>query len=351
MFTVAEFLQTRFAGIAIYGIDGGGIATDIYLRKLGLHEHVQCFLTDSANAPARFCNKPVRPLVALREMPGASVITANLDFNNVHDKIRARGFTNAFFYHASFWPWLDDESPRIDRQFLQGFYNQGDRHTQQLLEALLTLRFNPEICRIQPYAAVKDTLYVQDTYWLEGRALTDTALTIIDAGAFNGDTMESLFKAYGSYIKRYHAFEPMPHIFTQLQQSAQIFSNLADIDCRNIALYNQNADMTFHKGVPRSSRISTQGDTIVPCRKLDDLELVITGKACLKMDIEGAELTALSGAAEFIKTYKPHLALCLYHKANDIYKIPQYIKSLAPEYEFTLAGGVHTICYGMTPAK
>ena len=56
----------------------------------------------------------------------------------------------------------------------------------------------------------------------------------------------------------------------------------------------------------------------------------------IKMDIEGAELDALKGAAETIKKYKPKLAICVYHKGRDMIDIPQYLKSLVPEYEFFL---------------
>lgn len=54
----------------------------------------------------------------------------------------------------------------------------------------------------------------------------------------------------------------------------------------------------------------------------------------IKMDIEGAELNALKGGANIIEKYKPKLAISLYHKAEDIYEIPLYLKSLVPEYKF-----------------
>ena len=56
----------------------------------------------------------------------------------------------------------------------------------------------------------------------------------------------------------------------------------------------------------------------------------------IKMDIEGAEVQALAGAQATIKQFKPKLAICAYHKANDLFMIPQTIKSILPGYRFYL---------------
>jgi hypothetical protein len=51
------------------------------------------------------------------------------------------------------------------------------------------------------------------------------------------------------------------------------------------------------------------------------------------LDIEGSELKALQGMAQIIKRDKPKLAISLYHKTEDLWTLPLFIKSLVPEYK------------------
>ena len=56
----------------------------------------------------------------------------------------------------------------------------------------------------------------------------------------------------------------------------------------------------------------------------------------VKMDIEGAEMDALQGMQRMIAQYKPKLAVCVYHKPEDLWEIPLYIHKLVPGYRLIL---------------
>lgn len=75
-------------------------------------------------------------------------------------------------------------------------------------------------------------------------------------------------------------------------------------------------------------------DDLVHNRQISKIDFV-------KMDIEGAELSALQGAEKTIRQFKPSLAIALYHSGEDFFRIPSYIDSLDLGYKFFL--GHYTI--------
>lgn len=56
----------------------------------------------------------------------------------------------------------------------------------------------------------------------------------------------------------------------------------------------------------------------------------------IKMDIEGSEMSALRGARDTIKTFRPNLAICVYHNLTDFFEVPQFLDSLDAGYRFYL---------------
>ena len=88
-------------------------------------------------------------------------------------------------------------------------------------------------------------------------------------------------------------------------------------------------------GLKGSSRLSDDGDQTAD---LIDLDTCLKDKKVtfIKMDVEGAELEALKGARDLILINRPKLAICIYHKVDDIFTLPQYLLSLHSDYKFAL---------------
>ena len=54
----------------------------------------------------------------------------------------------------------------------------------------------------------------------------------------------------------------------------------------------------------------------------------------IKMDIEGSEMNALKGAIKTIKRNHPLLAICIYHRNEDMLDIPEWILGLGLDYKY-----------------
>ncbi len=59
------------------------------------------------------------------------------------------------------------------------------------------------------------------------------------------------------------------------------------------------------------------------------------------MDIEGSELDALHGAEKLIREYNPVMAICVYHKEEDLITIPQFINGLVGAGVYNYYLGFH----------
>lgn len=81
---------------------------------------------------------------------------------------------------------------------------------------------------------------------------------------------------------------------------------------------------------PESSHPSVQ----VPLTTIDHIaaELALPRVDFIKMDVEGAEVKALAGAASVLARYKPRLAIAAEHHPDDQFTIPAAVRRARPDY-------------------
>lgn len=84
-----------------------------------------------------------------------------------------------------------------------------------------------------------------------------------------------------------------------------------------------------------SSRVTSNSDIFVESTTLDEY---INEVQVIKMDIEGEEYNALLGCKRLLQ-YKPKLMISIYHKKEDIIRIPLLLKS----YGYKLYLGNHSL--------
>lgn len=159
-----------------------------------------------------------------------------------------------------------------------------------------------------------------------------------DCGAYIGDSIKSFIEYTKGRYSKIVAFEPdsinLKKISKYLEQEKP--SNVQVISAATGKHDGYISFVSSGTGASKtvSDRCCSPKITTVKLIKLDDL--IDYHPTLIKMDIEGAELDALAGAAGIIKKYKPKLAISIYHLPFDFYNIPNFIKSLVPEYKFKI---------------
>lgn len=178
---------------------------------------------------------------------------------------------------------------------------------------------------------------------------------IIDAGAWNGDTAV----AFSEYLEgdcRIFSFEPEAGNYELLLKSIDEKGLRRIVTPVRSGLWNVDRSMCFNASTGNSMQfhIDPVGDEMVELVSLDGfLAARALEPDLIKMDIEGAEIEAISGAKETIASRGPRLQICVYHKADDLWKIPFQIRDINPGYRFYLGHDkqvlFETILYAETP--
>ena len=150
--------------------------------------------------------------------------------------------------------------------------------------------------------------------------------SFIDCGGFDGDTSE-LFLDKLQTLSEVHFFEPSP----ENMESAK--KRLARFDKRIVyypcGLSDSSQTLNISSDGSASTLTSAEG-TKVQVKALDDMNLPKVD--LLKIDIEGHELSMLQGAKNYISSYKPNVAVAVYHKSEDVIEIPDFLLSCNSEY-------------------
>jgi FkbM family methyltransferase len=162
---------------------------------------------------------------------------------------------------------------------------------------------------------------------------------VIDAGACWGET--ALYFAYLA------GPEGKVFSFEFIKENIEIFDKNLDLNpdlksrielIKHPVFDKSNIELSFASNGPGSAISKNEDEESVKeiTVSIDDLvkRMIIPKVDFIKMDIEGSELKALKGAEKTLKTFKPKLAICLYHNIDDFRTIPEYIHSLNIGYKF-----------------
>lgn len=166
----------------------------------------------------------------------------------------------------------------------------------------------------------------------------------VDCGGFDGETSARFADRVNGNFKKIIIFEP------EESKKELIQKNLRDynFDFYSYGLWCSDTVLKFDARGDCASSINEFGNTEIAVKTLDKM-IFHEAPTFIKMDIEGAETEALKGCRKIIEEYKPKLAICIYHKPEDLFEIPIMIKEMCPEYKLIIRqyanSRFETVCY------
>jgi len=166
-------------------------------------------------------------------------------------------------------------------------------------------------------------------------------IRLIDGGAFDGDTVRSVM-ASCSFVDAIAAFEPdTRNLALACESAAELSARIGDFRGHSVGLWDRSERVSFDASGTAASHIGGDGTTSIECVSLDGL-LPDFAPSVIKLDIEGAEIRALTGARQTIDRYRPALAVCVYHCPNDLWEIPLLLHDWDLGYKLYLRVHAHS---------
>jgi len=282
------------------------------------------------------------------------VIIASLFWKEIESKLIKRGINNfCSHYFQDLVSTKFDEIIKASEKILELIEIMADIKSIEVLRELLSVLIYEDVFSLSNYFTEQQ--YLPDDIPELTNALQKIDGDIVDAGAWDGDTLELFINNPITSTKNQiiWSFEPGPTAFDKLCQRIKV--NKWEDKCRAIraCLGKEKTELYFDDSCQKGSSMyypykqGIKTDVIALDEFLSDRKI-----GFIKMDIEGAEMDALRGARKLITKNKPILAICVYHNLKDLWEIPLYIHSLLPHHKIFLRhhcffSYIESVCYAI----
>lgn len=225
----------------------------------------------------------------------------------------------------------------ISKQYLDNNYEKfekiyeilEDDRSKECMEAYLNQKISGKLKYL-------DRLYEDNQYYDDKIVDFKKIKDFVDCGAYDGDSYRAFLNSYEkktgeTYKGNAFLFEPDEKNYSKMRELCE---NKEGLNLFNIGIWNEEGILKFANEQGTSSGIDEEGICSIKVNSIDNV--INESVDFIKMDIEGVELKALEGARNSIKKYHPILAICAYHRKDDLYSLVQYIQSLSNDYKFYL---------------
>ncbi len=323
-----DILKENELPILLYGMGNGADMIIEELEKLNIH-FADTFASEGFVRGQLFHGKKVLSLSQAEEKYGELVILTTFA---VHDETTLEFIRELSKKHRLFSPTVPiagkglftlDYVKQNEERFSRAYSQLADEKSRKTFLDVINFKVSGKPEYLFSCQSEKDEVYNNILRLSEEE-------TIVDLGAYDGDTIREFMRFTNGKYKHIFAFEPDEKNFRKLSKKTEGMNNLSLF---NLGAWDKKDTLLFEKKAGRNSRKSEAG---VPM-SFDSVDNVISEPVSfIKMDIEGAENKALDGAKETIKKYKPKLYICAYHRNEDFFALPEKILSINPDYKIFL---------------
>ncbi len=333
------------AGVRVMCVLDRSASTGSTCLGVSVHRPDECPIDVNRRAATPVVIAIFNPYV---DIPALAMVIRSLGFHHVvpfadAHQLYSDAFGDRYWLTArSYWEAHSESIARAESVFT-------DEQSRATFRSLIEYR-RSGICHgpVNAPAVGKQYLPADVERWR-----TSEPVRFVDCGAYTGDSLEQLLSANVPMQASVH-FEPDRRNFAALVSRAREHRGRveADLTVWPCAVGSATRPVRFADGLGEASTVSDQGAETVMCVALDDV-LINWRPTVIKMDIEGAELDALTGARHVISAHRPRLAICLYHMPNHLWTIPLSLSSWSElsGYRYYLRvhayNGFETVMYGV----
>lgn len=204
---------------------------------------------------------------------------------------------------------------------------------EEILEYLLENGFSSD--RIINLGVITDSLYKSQYFDKDILNPLQEEGVFIDGGCYDCHTDQEFIKWCRGRYEKIYAFEPDEENYEKCLEKCRK-EQIKNIEIYRKGLWDSETELSFQANMGQGSRIGEGAcaENIVKVSTAAIDSIAAQDRVTfIKLDVEGAELKALQGAEKTIRRDRPRLAICIYHKPEDIVEIPAYILSLHSDYK------------------
>ena len=335
-----EYLKDTDKTIVLYGMGNGADKILAVLAEHGISVG-GVFASDGFARGNLFHGMPVCTWSDIKTQYGAKNVIVLLSFGTSRPEV----IENILRIRAEAELYAPDVPAFGDTLFTRAFYEEhlaeftaarellSDDESRRNFDNVLSFKLSGDI------GYLLDTESDEDEIW-ENIIHPETIQTAADLGAYNGDTVRQLLAKGCGNIQTIWAMEPDARNYKKLDTYAKNEA-CAQIIPVNAGAWNEETTLFFDKSGNRNAsfeknRSQTLVDRPIKVEEVKALPLdsVLDG-ACVdyvKYDVEGSEREALEGSRETLNRYNPILLVSLYHRSEDMFELPLYVREIAPQY-------------------